>query len=293
MKYKPELVLDSRCVIGEGPLWDAKENLLYFVDLLGNSIYRFSPQENLVELVDCGQNTGSIAFSNKHDLIAALQNGFYYVDIVSETLIPIVDPESDKPNNRFNDGKVGPGGRFFAGTMCKDLDTGYGSLEPRGKLYRLDSDFSYKVIEQETIISNGIAWTADEKTMYYINTPTNTVVAYDYDKATGDVSNKRVVIKVDKGMGGPDGVTIDSEGMLWICHWGGSCVNRWNPKIGKVVDKIDMPVSQPTCCVFGGKDMNELYITSAKINAENELYAGGVFCVKTDVSGLGSYTFDD
>jgi len=293
MQYNPELILDCKYMIGEGTLWHPETKSLYFIDLLGNKIGRLNITNGDFDEMECGQNTGCIALSYKYDLIAAMQHGFYYVDFHNKKMVAICDPEKDKPNNRFNDGKVGPDGSFYAGTMSKDLDSGYGSYEPHGKLYRLDTHYNVDVIDNAVIISNGLAWTKDESVMYHVDTPTFQIKAYDYDKSTGKASNGRMAFKIPEHMGGPDGMTIDEEDMLWICHWGGSAVNRWNPKTGELVESIAMPVSQPTCCAFGGEDMDDLFITSASINTKNEPYAGGIFKVKLNVKGRRSYTFND
>jgi sugar lactone lactonase YvrE len=288
--YKPELILPSKCIIGEGPLWDAENKLLYFIDIIDKKIFCLDTKTNEVEEMDCGQYVGMVGFSKENDFIAALQHGFYYVDFKNKKMTQICDPESDKPNNRFNDGKVGPGGMLLAGSVCLDWDNGCGTNDPLSKLYRMNKHHDVKVLDEAVIISNGTAWTQDEKTLYFIDSATFKVFAFDYDKKTGDTSNKRVVINVPEEKGFPDGMTIDEEGKLWICHWGGSAVHRWDPDTGKIMESIPMPVSQPTCCAFGGDNMDELYITSACNGVEEEL-AGGLFKVKLNVKGFGPYVF--
>ena len=169
-----------------------------------------------------------------------------YYDFANKQLVFICNPEEDRPNNRFNDGKAAPGGYFIFGSVCMDWDKGYGTNEPLAQLYSMDKDYRVRVIDNDVVNSNGLAWTKDEKTMYFADTPRFKIYAFDYDKKTGMASNKRVVIDVPKEKGYPDGMTIDKEDMLWVCHWGGSAVNRWNPHTGEILDTIEMPISQPT-----------------------------------------------
>lgn len=284
-------------VIGEGCLWDDRNNRLVWIDLLGNKILwcdADNPQD--VQEWDVGQNTGFIGLREQGGYVAGLQHGFYEVDLEKRTMIPIIDPENDVPNNRFNDGKPGPDGSVWAGTMSKDLDTGKGDMTPRGKLYKLAADHSCHVVKEHVMISNGLAWAMDQKTMYYIDSPTRTVVAYDFDAEKGEASNPRIVIRTTEEMGSPDGMTIDTEGKLWISHWGGSCVRRWDPETGMVLSKIDLPVSQVACCCFGGKNMDKLFVVSATVtftkeDMEREPLAGSVLVVEPGVKGLPAYRY--
>jgi len=202
----------------------------------------------------------------------------------------IIDPETDKPDNRFNDGKCDPAGRFWAGTMHIRGQPNHGSL------YRLDTDMTVHKMVEDVSISNGIVWTADHKTMYYIDTPTRTVYAYDYDNDTGAIDNRRIAIQVPEGIGFPDGMAIDAEGMLWIAHYEGKAVRRWDPASGKILHTIDLPVSRVTACAFVGNNLDTLYITTAinGLSAERhakEPHAGSLFVAQPGVTGTLTYRF--
>jgi sugar lactone lactonase YvrE len=203
----------------------------------------------------------------------------------------MANPEDHIPGNRFNDGKCGPDGRFWAGTMSH-------TDEPaKGSFYVFDTDHSVTKKIDHVSISNGLAWSADHKTLYYIDTPTYTVVAYDFDKNTAEISRKRIVINIVAEYGFPDGMTIDNEGMLWIAHWGGWQITRWDPNTGTKLLNIPMPAARITSCAFGGDDFGDLYITSAKRDLSheqlaNQPLAGSLFVIKDiGYKGLPAFEF--
>jgi sugar lactone lactonase YvrE len=278
-----KLIVDQKAILGEGPCWDDTNKCLYWVDIMGKKLHIHSPETNTNQEIDVGQYIGTVAVREKGGLIVALQNGFYFLDIESEALTPISDPESHLPKNRFNDGKCDPAGRFWAGTMELHI-TG-----PNASLYRLETNLQVDKVLDNVTISNGMAWSSDFKTMYYIDTPTQQVFAFDYDFKTGEIKNGKAVITIAKADGSPDGMTIDEEGMLWIAHWGGARVTRWNPNTGKILATIKIPVSKVTACVFGGENLDELFITTAR--SEDEPTSGGLFKAKVGVKGTLSYTF--
>jgi len=278
-----KLIVDQKAELGEGPCWDSKNKLLYWVDIMGKKLHIHSPATNENREIDVGQYIGTVAVREKGGVIVALHNGFYFLDTETEQLTPITDPESHLPENRFNDGKCDPAGRFWAGSM--EL----GITGPHASLYRLDTDLKVEKILDNVTISNGMAWSPDYKTMYYIDTPTQQVVAFDYDNQTGEISNKKAAVTIDKKDGSPDGMTIDQEGMIWVAHWGGSRVTRWNPSTGELLDTIKVPATNVTACAFGGENLDELFITTAR-SAEDPA-SGGLFKVKLPVKGAPSYTF--
>jgi len=200
------------------------------------------------------------------------------LDRATGNLSRAVDIENHLPNNRFNDGKCDPQGRFWAGTMSLNEEPNAGSL------YAFENNIVQKKIENVTI-SNGLAWSIDHKTMYYIDTPTFEVVAYKFEKKTGCISDRQVALKIPIEDGFPDGMTIDDEGMLWIAHWDGWQVTRWNPNTGKKLLCIKLPASKITSCTFGGKDLTDLFITSAYVGLSvDELkaqpLAGSLFVIR-------------
>lgn len=293
MALQAELVLDAKAELGEGALWDEQTQRLYWVDILGRALHVYDPVSGENKTYDVGQLVGTVVLSDKGRVLLAVQNGFARFDLDTGKLDILVDPEADKPDNRFNDGKCDPGGSFWAGTMHITA-----SVPHAGGLYRLDSDLSVHTMLKDVSISNGIVWTADHKTMYFNDSSPRTVTAFDYDRATGTISNGRVVIQVPRELGVPDGMAIDSEGMLWIAHFYGGAVRRWNPSTAQVIDTIKLPTSNITSCAFAGDNLDELYITTARDSLseeqqEQEPYAGGLFRAKVGVRGTLTYRFKD
>ena len=290
----PELIVNLNCTIGEGPVWEADTRTLYWVDLLENMIYALDTQSGKVSSLNVGQNTGCVAPRKKGGLVAALQHGFFIVNMRDGSLKPIHDPEADKAENRFNDGKCDCRGRFWAGTMSKKLDTGSGDSGPVGSVYCLERDWSISRKIANITLSNGMGWSPDDRTFYYIDSPTNTVAAYVFDPASGAISGRREVLRLPEGFGGmPDGMSVDAEGMLWIALWGGAGVGRWNPATGDLLRWLAVPALNVTSCAFGGERLDELYITTARLGTDTQAYpqAGGVFKVKPGVNGLPSHPF--
>jgi len=287
MYLKAELVYESKSVLGEGPIWDSNKQVLYWVNILENQVHEFDPATRKNRTVDVGENVGTVVVRKSGGLAVALKSGFATLDFETGKVTHITDPEADKPNNRFNDGKCDPAGRFWAGTMSYSVDKGAGSL------YVLDKDHkAHKVVEGVTI-SNGIIWSLDHKTMYYIDSPNRTVDAFDYDVTTGHVTNRRPVILFPPGNDLPDGMTIDEKGNLWVAHWEGSKVTCFDPHTGKVLETVYVPASRVTACAFGGKNLDELYITSARWGISEEALtkeplAGCLFVVKPGVRGVKS-----
>jgi sugar lactone lactonase YvrE len=290
---KAELLVNLGGIIGEGICWDETDGMLYWIDLLANKIYSYDLDTNTVKMLDVGQNTGCIAVREKGGLIAGLQHGIYYVDMKTAKMELAASPEADKPGNRFNDGECDCMGRLFAGTMSKALDSGAGDTTPRGSLYRMDPDGRVEKVVENVTISNGIGYSPDNTVMYYIDSPTRHVDAFDYDKATGAIRNRRMVVDVPEELGMPDGLTVDAEGMLWVGMWGGGAVVRFNPATAKVLEKIELPAPYVTTMVFGGADMDEMFVNTAKMNTDLNKYpdAGGVFRIKMDVKGQYTYKF--
>lgn len=285
-----KLLLDAKAELAEGPLWDESEQVLYWVDIMGGKLHRYNPATEIDEVFNVGQDVGTVVLDEAGNVLLAVKDGFARFDLETETLDIIANPESEIENNRFNDGKVGPGGRFWAGTMAYDMTAHAGSL------YCLDTDGTVSQKEKDVTISNGIVWTADHKTMYYVDSPPRVIYAFDYDKASGNISNGRIVIKVPEDMGAPDGMAIDTKGQLWVAHWGYGAVVCWCPKTGEVMDEIKVPANQTSACAFGGEDFKTLYITTANTGEfaganANEPHAGGLFVARTDVAGLPSYRY--
>ncbi|MBS4203983.1 SMP-30/gluconolactonase/LRE family protein [Lederbergia citrea] len=285
-----ELIVDAQAELGEGPSWDAESKVLYWVDILGKQIHTYEPSSGSTGIIQLDEHIGAVVPRKNGGLVAVLQSGFYFIDLPSERLTFIENPEEHLENNRFNDGKCDPNGRFWAGTMA------YDGAEGQASLYCFEQGNHVKKVLDNVTISNGIAWSPDFKTMYYIDTPTRQVVSYDYDMKTGEISNKRIAVVIPHEMGGPDGMTSDLEGNIWIAHWGGFQVTRWNPKTGELLVSIPIPAPQVTSCVFGGENLDELYITTARTGLDQETlekypHAGGLFRVKTGIKGSDTFKF--
>lgn len=290
MDGKLELVLDGKALLGEGPLWDDATQRLYWVNILESKLNVFDPATGGNEAIDVGQYIGAAVLGGPGEAIVALHHGFCSLDLQTGRLKEIHDPEADKPEQRFNDGKCDALGRFWAGTM--PMSDG----SPTGKLYRLDPDLRVTAMLDGIGCSNGLVWTSDNKTMYYIDSPTKKVMAYDYDLERGEISNPRPVVVIPDGGGVPDGMTIDTDGMLWVAQWDGWQVSRWDPHTGELLDKIAVPAARVTSCTFGGADLDELYITTARTGLDeaqlaDQPHAGGIFRIRTGAKGLPAYRF--
>ncbi len=280
---KTEILYDVKATLGEGPAWDEKTQTLYWVDILGKRIY--AGGEVLAELDDY---IGCLAPTQNGHLIVGKRASFVDFDpATSQQTVLVTLPES--ATNRMNDGKCDPTGRLIAGTM--DMN----ETDPTGSVYSYDGK-SNRVLFHDVTISNGMAWSADHKTFYYIDTPTCEVRAYDYDVKTGEIANRRKAFDVPKSLGWADGMTSDTEGNLWIAMWGGAQVTRWNPNTGQLLEQIPVPALQSSCPVFGGKNRNELYVTSARKGmSESDLnkypLSGGLFKVETKYEGMPTFEF--
>lgn len=292
-EIKWEIITDQISELGEGPVWDSVARRIIWIDIEKENIHQYYPTENKQQTFHVGQKIGAVALKRSGELIAALQHGFATIDFKQEKVEPIVDPEAHLVGNRFNDGKCDPAGRFWAGTMS------ISGKENKGSLYALEKDLSVSVKINDVGCSNGLAWSNDHSSFYFIDTPTRQVAAYDYNISNGNIDNKRIVICIAERNGFPDGMTIDSEGMLWIALWGGWKIERWNPHTGKLLDHVLLPVSQVTSCTFGGDKLNDLYITSARtglseIELKEQPLAGSLFVVKNcGYHGLPAVAFDD
>ena len=285
-----ELIIDARAVLGEGPLWHAPSQRLYWVDIDRHEVHVFNPSDGSDWTIDVGQKVGTVVVRRGGGLVLALHHGLATLDLETGQVTILCDPEADLTDNRFNDGKCDPAGRFWAGTMSL-------TRTPRAaNLWRLDPDLSVHRMLDGVTTSNGIVWSLDRRTMYYIDTPTREVAAFDYELETGHIANRRPVVRFPEGAGSPDGMAIDARGMLWIAHFRGGRVSCWNPADGTMLHAIDVPASKVTACAFGGPNLDELYITTARLDlTQDELsgqpHAGGLFRVRPGVAGVESFEF--
>lgn len=252
-----EVLIDVKTTLGEGPLWDAEQERLYFIDSFDGRVFRTTVDGREVRSWDVPAKIGSMALrKDGQGAIVSLQTGFHALDFKSGDCDLIVDPEADKPTTRINDGKVDRRGRFFAGSMDTKEEG------PLGALYRLDPDFTHTTIDTGIICSNGPCFSPDDKTFYFADTWTGEIWAYDYDISTGAATNRRTFTKVDTSKGGAaDGSTVDAEGFLWNALVYDGRIVRYAPD-GTVDRIIDMPVKKITSVMFGGPNLDILYVTS-------------------------------
>lgn len=287
-----EHVVISHNKLGEGPLWNAQEQVLYWLDVEQNLFQTLKPGETDFQVFDVGTKIGALAMRAAGGLVMATKRGFAFWHSQSQELEIINDPEGGNPAMRFNDGKIDRQGRFWAGSMYDDEQA---SLERQGSLYRLDPDLSVHKMDTGIAISNGLDWSLDNKTMYYTDSIRKLIYTYDFDPATGAIENRRTFVDSTDERGVPDGLTLDSEGYIWSARWGGGKIVRYDPA-GQVEREIKMPVKYPTSCMFGGADLDELYVTSGwMFHKEEQLkdnpQAGDLFKIKTGFKGLVQTAF--
>jgi len=285
-----ELVVDARAQLGEGPLWDAQQGRLYWVDISGCALHVCDPGTGEDRSVAVGGRIGFVALRARGGLIAGVERSLVELDPGSGESTAITTPEWEPEGNRFNDGKCDPQGRLWAGTM------GTGGKAGSGSLYRLDPGGGCSRMVTEVSVSNGLGWSLDSSTMYYIDSRTQRVSAFDFDAPSGEVANRREIICFEEQPGTPDGMCADAEGMLWIAHFRGGCVSRWDPGSGERLGLLEVPAPNTTSCAFGGAGLEDLYITSARAgvsDAELERFphSGGVFRARPDVRGLPTKCF--
>ncbi len=273
-----EIVLDHKCKLGEGPVWDQETQTIMWLDIVENLIHSYNINQQKHTSFNTGEMVGCIAPREKGGLIAGLQNGIAFIDAENKRVEHIINPQNDS-TIRFNDGKCDAAGRFWIGTMALSEE------ENKGNLFVMETDLSVKKKIENVSISNGIAWNSDNTIMYYINTPTNYVFAFDYDIESGEITNQRVAVDLTHEKGFADGMTIDEEGMLWIAFYSGWRVARYNPETGQLLNQVELPVENVSCCTFGGPMLDDLYITTASKGMSEEALkeqplAGSLFVLK-------------
>ena len=276
-----ELVIKADAELGEGPVWDARSSRLAWVDILSKRILLTDVLTGDTEAIAVPLHVGAVAPRAAGGFVAALQDGFWVVgDGPPRRIAPIGEA---RPELRFNDGKCDPAGRFWAGTMAYDQAPGTGAL------YRLDADGRATGMLHDVTVSNGLAWSLDGATMYYVDTPTQRIDAFSFAAASGEISDRRPAVQIPAELGKPDGLTIDERGGLWVALWGGGALHRYLD--GRLDRVVKLPVRQPTSCAFGGADLDELYVTSAweglsTADRVAQPLAGAVFRVRPGVRGL-------
>ena len=251
-----DVLVDVKPTLGEGPLWDVEEQRLYWIDSFDGRVFRCTADGREVRAWDVPQKIGSMCLRRSGGAVVSLARGFHFLDFRTGDVSLIHDPEPDRPDNRLNDGKVDRQGRFVAGSM----DTQ--EQGPNGALYRLDPDLKVSRLDSGIVVSNGPCWSPDGRTLYFTDTWSGQISAYDYDPATGAVANKRRFCERSRTDGGGfDGATVDAEGCVWSAHVYVGQIVRYRPD-GRVDRMIDMPVKKVTSVMFGGPNLDVLYVTS-------------------------------
>ncbi|MFB8373471.1 SMP-30/gluconolactonase/LRE family protein [Paenibacillus taichungensis] len=284
------IAVHTPALLGEGPSWDAEHNRLLWVDIESYKVHVYIPATGEDRTYDVGEHVGAVVPYHGDEVVVALRSGFHTYNLLTGDLQPIEDPEKGKDNNRFNDGKCDALGRFWAGTMSMNNES------KAGAFYCLEEGQPVRTLFRDVSTSNGLGWSPDQRKMYYIDTPTRSIDRFDFDLAAGVITNRTSVIAIPEEFGYPDGMTVDSEGMLWVAHWGGGRVTRWNPHTAELLQQIEVPADQVTSCCFGGPDLEDLYITTARIGIQEERLmetpnAGSLFVIKPGVKGQKTYAF--
>lgn len=285
-----ETILDAHAELGEGPCWDPGRQRLYWVNIRACEVHEFDPATNLDRVIHLSRHVGCVVLRQGGGALVALQDGLAELDLDTGRTVPIANPEAGREDILFNDGKCDPAGRFWVGTKA------YADTPGAGALYCMETDRTVRLKVPGVTISNGLAWSLDARRMYYIDTLAAEVSVFDYEARTGAISNRRTAVPIPRDMGFPDGMTIDAEGKLWVALWRGHGVVRLDPDTGACLEKIPLPVSCPSSCCFGGRNLDELYITSAwiELTAEEraaEPLAGALFRVRAGVQGLAASCF--
>jgi sugar lactone lactonase YvrE len=292
MKIPAESVVASQDVLGECTIWCEREQVLWWVDIRGPALKRYNPANGEVRALALSEVIGSFGLTRSgKGMIAGMKSGLYSLDPQSGALTPVATPERDIPTNRFNDGRVDRAGRFWAGTMSD------GERAPAGSLYKLDPDGRCTKLRSDIWIPNSIAWSPDDRVMYFADTYRGLLWAYDFDVALGTMRDERVFAEYGNQPGKPDGSCVDADGCLWNTEYGGARVVRHTPD-GRVDRVVDLPVSNVTCCCFGGKDLDTLYISTARQRMTpeqlaREPLAGNIFACRPGVRGLPEARYAD
>ncbi|WP_209330152.1 SMP-30/gluconolactonase/LRE family protein [Lunatimonas salinarum] len=279
---KASLLYDSQCMLAEGPYWKSDWGAFLWVDIEHGTLYSYELESGQLKTWQFPHRL-TLVLEQGEVFILALDGKLARFDPKTAQLEWLLELESD-PSIRCNDGACDPAGRIWVGTMGLDFREGAGSL------FCVDKGWQMTKKLDGVTISNGLAWSLDTKTLYYIDSPTRKIKAFDFDVSTGDIVYRKDAVVVPEELGTPDGMCLDEEGMLWVGHYGGSGVYRWNPEDGTLMDRIEVPAPHVTSCAFGGPEGKHLLITTARENMNAEQLAnfpqsGGVFIIELPVKG--------
>jgi sugar lactone lactonase YvrE len=279
-----QCVLDARAELGECPVWSAREQVLYWVDIRAPALHRLDPGSGATCSWPMPSRIGSFGLRDAGGAVVALVDAFHLLDFATGALSFLAGPVH-VPGTRFNDGKVSPDGRFFAGTMDEEQ-----LARPIAALHRLDPDGTLTRVVDGLVVSNGLAWSADGRTMFHSDSKAQVVWTYDYDLDTGAVGSRRELARPTEAQGRPDGAATDEKGYYWSAGISAGVLNRWGPD-GVLDRSIPLPCSNPTAPCFGGPDLRTIFVTSlrhdlpAAVLTDKPL-SGGIFAVRVDVPGV-------
>ena len=285
MAEEYKLACDIRCQLGEGPWWSQRENAVYWVDILAPALHRLSLADGAVSSWAMPEKIGWVVERRERPgFIAGLQSGFAELTLEPFACRAIIDPEPHYPDNRMNDAKVDHLGRIWAGTMDCDVRKASGSL------YCLDRGFEVTKHDSGYMVTNGPAFSPACDCLYHSDTGRGIVYRFELTPE-GNIRNRETFIRFPKEWGFPDGMTVDTDGGLWIAHWAGGRVSRFTPE-GKSDRDVRLPASQITSCVFAGENLDRMFVTSAAVERENEPLAGCLFEIDPGARGLPPNLFD-
>jgi sugar lactone lactonase YvrE len=286
-----DCVLRAEPICGESPMWSVAEQVLYWVDNAGGKIHRFHPDQGTDEVFALPDEVNSLVLRQRGGLALALRHDFAFFDPATGQLERLMDPERNKPTDRFNDGKCDRQGRYWAGTMD---DVHWAA--PVGGLYRLDPDRKVSRLWGEVACANGLGWSPDNRTFYFGESFRFAIFAYDFDPDSGAIANRRLFASIDRAGGAfPDGLTVDAGGGVWSVHNSVGRVVRYDPA-GTITHVVTLPLPQPTSCIFGGARLDTLYITTSRQNMTAEQLAaaplsGSLFALRPGFVGLPEPSF--
>ncbi|SMF01452.1 Sugar lactone lactonase YvrE [Alteromonadaceae bacterium Bs31] len=286
---KVEVALKVAASLGECPRWDEQQALLYWVDINAFQLHKFDPGSGRDEYLQFEEEIGCFCLRpDDKGFVLAMRSGFYFMDNWSTELRAIADPESELEHNRFNDGRCDAAGRFIAGSVYPPKDRNGANL------WSLGLGLNVRQLIDGLLTSNGAAFSPDNKTFYFSDTPKHAIYRYDYDLSTGEISKGDVFHQFEYGSGRPDGAAVDSEGYYWTALYEGQRIVRLSP-LGLVVEEIAIPAKCPTMVAFGDEDLKTLYITSVANRPAEELEqfpdSGSIFKVRVDVPGMIEHRF--
>lgn len=272
MNHTQSLLADYACHTGEGPLFHQGENAVYWTDIPNGSLFRYDLATGAHRAIPIGRQVGGFTLQEDGRLLLFLDRGSVALFREGEPLELLIDEIPDETETRFNDVIADPEGRVFCGTMP--------TKDRLGRLYRLDADGTLTQILENIGCSNGMGFTPDGSKMYYTDTGARTIYLFDYDRATGELTNQREFVKAEDGGGWPDGMTVDAEGFVWSTRWDGGCLVRYDPS-GIEVGRISLPARKVSCATFGGENYARMFVTTAggHLKEADGEHAGSLFAL--------------